>query len=215
MKTCPNCGNQVADEVLFCNNCGTSLANVAATTENKPVEAAPTQAAPQVQAPTQQQPFMGAQQPFGNTQQGAGQPFMNGQPGMNDQFMGGQANFQQPYPQPVAYTDPSDHTSEFDPEDIKENKLFAILPYFFFVFGVIACLLRKDSKYCLFHAKNAIRLELASLLACLLMIIPVLGWIAGGICLMILVVVNIMAIVFAFQGRAKDLPVVSGIKFLQ
>ena len=242
MKTCPNCGNKLADEVLFCNNCGTSVANVAADapaedtkTEVAPVEntaSAETPApaeAPQENSPVMPQmvppvppfqpeknqpfmqqpqggqpPFMNAQQPFMNNQGNNFQPpFTNGQP---------QQQFQQP-PKPAF--DPKDHTADFDEEDIKEHKLIAILPYFFFFLGVIACLLCKESKYARFHMKNAIRLELASILCFLPCIIPFLGLVISGIFLIILTVVDIMAIVYAFQGKAKDLPIIGDIKFLK
>ena len=253
MKTCPNCGNQLADEVLFCNNCGTSVANVAAdvpaadtntavktTEEPAPVEAAPSETTSPVQAPQesiyevppvspfqpeQNQPYM--QQPFMNQQPQGQAPFMNQQqPFMNNQA----GNFQQPYmqqrpqqfqqPKPMNQPkmptfDPKDHTADFDAEDIKEHKLIAILPYFFFFLGVIACLLCKDSKYARFHMKNAIRLELASILCLVPCIIPLLGAIVSAILILIVAVVNIIAIVNAFKGKAKDLPIISDIKFLQ
>ena len=125
----------------------------------------------------------------------------------------GQPQFQ---PQPYPAFDPKDHTAEFDPKDIADNKLFAVVPYFFsFIAGVIVGIYVNDSLFLKFHVKNALRLDIASILAALLFIIPILGWVAGGVCLAILAVVKIIAIVHAFSGKAKDLPIISGIKFLK
>lgn len=244
MKICPNCGNQVTDDVLFCNNCGTSVANVAASepaadtkAEEAPAEQETSAAAssetvllsqPAPQTPEQNIPFGGA--PYMQGQPGQpGMPGMGGQPGMPGQpgfggpqpFMNNQGNYQQPQymqpqPQPqVPKFDPSDHTAEFDAEDIKENKLIAVLPYFFFFLGVIVCCLNKESKFARFHMKNAIRLEIASILALLPCIIVIPGVFVTAILSVILVVVYVIAVVNVFKGKAKDLPVIGGIKWLQ
>ena len=206
MKTCPNCGNQVADEVLFCNNCGSSLANAVAN-NGAPADMSAAQGVPQMQAPNQ--PYMNGAQPYGNPQQAMDPNYMNMQAGMN-----GQMNYQQPYPQAAAFADPTDHTSEFDAEDLKENKLYGILPYISFAIGIIVCVLRKDSKYCQFHAKNALKLTLFDFIAFLACLVPLVGWILSPIILLVVLFVNIIAIVYAFQGRAKDIPIVRSFKFL-
>jgi uncharacterized membrane protein len=200
MKICPNCGNKVSDDGLFCNNCGSSLANVPVTNEEPAANTNAENPAPVV---NQQ-----AQQPVMPTY--SNDPYQNQQP-----YPNGQGNYQQPYMQPVPAFDPSDHTAEFDPADIAENKLIAALPYFFFVVGVIACMLQKDSRFARFHMKNAIRLEIASILALIPMCIPFLGWVASGILFLIIVIVSIIAMVNVLQGKAKDLPIIGGIKFLQ
>ncbi len=189
MKTCPNCGTQVADDAVFCNNCGTNVANVAASAVDAAANAV-NQAATEAVNTMTQGPAQNAQPQYNQPQGFQGQPY-------------------------VAKVDPADHTSEFDPRDIADNKLFAVLPYFTFVFGVIAALLVKDSQFTKFHAKNAIRLEIAAILACIPCIIPVLGWIVTGVLMVILVVIQIMAIVQCFQGKAKDLPIIGNIGFLK
>ena len=185
MKTCPNCGNRIADEAAFCNNCGTAVAAA-------PVQEAPQGAAPQGAAPQGTAPQGAAPQP-----QPQPMPFQQAQ-----------------YQQPIAYVDPSDHTKEFDPADIADNKLVAVSAYFFSIIGIILCYL-VNTPFTRFHAKNALRLSIASIIVCLLFIVPVLGWIAAGICLAILEVVEIICIVWTLQGKAKDAPIVSSIGFLK
>ena len=83
------------------------------------------------------------------------------------------------------------------------------------IYGIIIGIYVKDSAYVKFHIKNSIRFAIASILVLLLMIIPFLGWIAAAICEAVLGVVKIIAIVWAFQGKAKELPIISSIGFLK
>ena len=43
-------------------------------------------------------------------------------------------------PAPAVYVDPADHTAEFDPADISQNKVFAMLPYVMGIIGVVIAL---------------------------------------------------------------------------
>lgn len=126
------------------------------------------------------------------------------------------AGYQQPYGQPAYSYDPADHTSEFDAAEVADNKILAVSCYLFGFIGIIvAALFAKDSKYMKFHVKQSIRLSVAEILAFIPSIIPILGWIVTGVIFLILFVVEIIAIVWAFQGKSKDLPVIKGVKFLQ
>ncbi|MCR5403273.1 MAG: zinc-ribbon domain-containing protein [Butyrivibrio sp.] len=216
MKICANCGNQVPDDAVFCNNCGSSLASDSAAPAPEVNAAAPNQEA----APMQQQP---APAPVPGPQPGAQGP----QPGMQQNFQGayqqapngqmpnGQMPYQQPYPQYQA-VDVSDHTADFDAKDIADNKLFAMLPYFFgCLSGVLAGIYIKDSEFIKFHTKNTIRLAIAEILCLIVMIIPFIGWMIGGILLVVMGVVRIIGMVYVCQGKAKDLPIVGSIGFLK
>ena len=121
----------------------------------------------------------------------------------------------QPQPQQYRQYDPADHTAEFDPRDIADNKLFAVLPYFTFMFGVIVALLVKESAFTKFHAKNAIRIEIAMILSFIPAVVPVIGWLVSAVLFVILFIVQIIAIVYCLQGKAKDLPIVGNIGFLK
>ncbi len=198
MKICSSCGTQVPDDAVFCNNCGSPLVNKDAEA------AAPTPASDanaQAAAPAPQpvpQPAPG----FQGQQQG----------GFQQQPMGQAPVQYQPYPK----YDPSDHTAEFDPRDIADNKLLAIIPYVFgIIAGLVAGIYIKDSAFYRFHFKNALRLEIAALLALIPAIIPFLGWIISGVLIVIICVVEIIAMVQVFQGKAKDLPIIGSIGFLK
>ncbi|MBQ8031725.1 MAG: zinc-ribbon domain-containing protein, partial [Butyrivibrio sp.] len=197
MKICANCGTSVPDDAAFCNNCGSAMTESPAS-ENNSTPAAPsadTNAAPSQPAPAP-----------------APAPGPAPQPGFQQQPYG-QAPYQQPqYQQPYVAFDPKDHTSEFDPQDIADNKLFAILPYLFScIAGIIVGIYVKDSEFVKFHIKNSIRIDVTAFLLLLVCIIPFIGWVVAIIGVVVLVVIDIIALVWAFQGKAKELPIISSI----
>ena len=194
MKICANCGTSVPDDAAFCNNCGSAM------TETPASENASTPVAPSADANASSQPA----------------PAPAPQPGFQQQAYG-QAPYQQPqYQQPYVAYDPKDHTSEFDPKDIADNRLFAILPYLFScIAGIIVGIYVKDSEFVKFHIKNSIRIDIAVLLLLVICIVPFIGWVVAIIGLLVLGVIDIIAIVWAFQGKAKELPIISSIGFLK
>ena len=143
------------------------------------------------------------------------------QPYPQQSFPGGfqQAPYgQNPYQQGYAYMqyDPKDHTVEFDAADIADNKLFAAVPYFFSaIVGLIAGIYVKDSAFVKFHIKNALKLDIITVILCMFFAIPFVGWIFAGVCLLILLVVKIICMVQVLQGKAVDAPIVGSIGFLK
>ena len=198
MKICANCGTQVADDASFCNNCGSSLVNNVASGPDQNNASSSNDASKGVTPTPTPAP---ASQPAPNM---APTPMQQG----NQQSFG-----QAPYQQ---YVDPADHTAEFDPRDIADNKLFAVVPYLFgIIAGLIVGIYVKESPFVKFHIKNAIRIEIVSLLILLIAIIPFIGWVVAVVLEIAMVVLDIIAIVWAFQGKAKDIPVISSIGFLK
>ena len=110
-------------------------------------------------------------------------------------------------PQPAfapAY-DPYDHTAEFDPKDISDNKVFAMLCYLMdFVGIIIALLATHSSKYTMFHVRQALKITVVSILSVFVIIIPILGWIAFPILQVILWVIKIISFFQICSGKAKD-----------
>ncbi len=115
-----------------------------------------------------------------------------------------------------AYMDPSDHTNEYDPRDISENKVLAMIPYLMGWIGIIVALLAiNNSPYVAFHVKQALKLTVCSTLSIFLCIIPILGWIACGVCAIIIFVLNIVAFFSVCAGKAKEPAIVKDIAFLK
>lgn len=112
--------------------------------------------------------------------------------------------------------DSTDHTAEFDPRDISDNKILAMLPYILGWVGIIITLLASGrSPYAFFHVKQALKIRITGLLSNLLLIIPIIGWIAAGIIAVILFVVDLVCFVRVCQNKAIEPPLVSGLKFLK
>ena len=189
MKTCPTCNSQLEDSATFCAFCGSP--QPASAPAPAPEEAAPQQAyAPQPDPGAQQQQY---QQPY-----------------------------QQQYQQPTAYppvADSNDHTAEYDPTDIANNKLYAIAVYLLGPIGIIIALLaNKDSAFLQFHIKQSLRLTIAISIVAVLTF--ALSWtllvpLAGSIFLCILGVIEIICFVNVCKGKAKDAPIVSSWNFLK
>ncbi len=111
-----------------------------------------------------------------------------------------------------------DHTAEFDQEDIDNNKIYAMCGYLFSVLGLaIIYLGAKDSPYAMFHAKQSLKLMVASTIAAVLTVL--LCWtcivlVAGTSFLCIVTVLECIAVVQVMEGKAKEPWLVRSMKFL-
>lgn len=126
-------------------------------------------------------------------------------------------------PVPPAYVpqvNPYDHTAEFSPEEVSDNKLFALLVYLFDFIGVIIALLAnqsKNSKYLSFHIKQSLKLTITEVM--IAFITAVLCWtcivpFAGAVCVIILLVVKIIAFIKTCMNKSVEVPIVRSLKFL-
>lgn len=114
--------------------------------------------------------------------------------------------------------DTPDTTGEYDPADIEQNKVFAILAYLS-ILVLVPILGAKESKFARFHANQGLVLFIAAIaigiVIGILQLIPVLGIIVGWIISIALLVLCIIGIVNACNGKAKELPLIGGIKILK
>lgn len=106
------------------------------------------------------------------------------------------------------YTDPGDKTSQFDPCDIARTKALSAFCYISFLFAIIALLVEPNSKFVRYHINQCLLLTVFGFLCGIVCIVPVLGWIVGGIGSIAVIVFTIMGIVRAAKGVAKDLPII-------
>lgn len=119
----------------------------------------------------------------------------------------------------VVYADPKDHTAEFSPKDISDNKVLAMLPYLMGLFGVIIALLAtRESAYTYFHVRQALKIDVATtltgiitLLLCWTVIVPFVGAVA----VVALFVIRIICFFQVCKGKAKEPALVSELKFLK
>ena len=135
--------------------------------------------------------------------------------------------------------DTDDSTDEFDKKDIENNKGMAILSYFG-PLCLIPYLVTKDSKYVQFHAKQGLNLFIIELIVSVvsyfiysIITLPKMctlidgtlqecgsfnpWWITLPIELVevIIFIIAIIGIVFASQGKAKELPIIEKIKIVK
>jgi len=188
MAFCTKCGAQVPDGSVFCTSCGAPVNAAPASEQPAAQQPAPEQAAPApVPAPAPQQ----QQQQY-------------------------QYQQQQQYQYQQAPADQYDHTSEFDPKDISDNKVYAMATYMLSVIGVVIALLAsRDSKYLQFHVRQAMKLQITEILCTFLMIVPFLGWIAAPICILIVTVLQIIAFFQVCAGKAKEPAIVRSFPFMK
>ena len=120
-------------------------------------------------------------------------------------------------PQP-AY-DPFDHKAEFDPKDISENKVFAMIAYLLDTIGIIIALLASGkSPYTRFHVRQALKFTVVEILT--IIALAVLFWtvivpIVGGIFLVVLWVVKIICFFQICGGKAKEPAIIRSFDFLK
>ena len=116
----------------------------------------------------------------------------------------------------------NDTTSQFDPQDINDNKGMSVLAYIgiLFLIPLLAC---PNSRFARFHTNQGLVLFLlglaASLVTGIITIIPFVGWVLGpilGIAVYIFeLVLMIMGIINSAQGQAKELPLIGKIILLK
>ncbi|MCQ2406355.1 MAG: DUF4870 domain-containing protein [Oscillospiraceae bacterium] len=118
-----------------------------------------------------------------------------------------------------APVDPFDHTAEFDRKDISDNKVTAMAPYLMGVLGLIIVFLAAgNSPYAAFHARQALKIQVVTILLGIVsavlfffFIVPI----AGGICIVILGVIDIICFFNVCNGKAKDAPIIRKLGFLK
>lgn len=112
--------------------------------------------------------------------------------------------------------DPYDHTAEFDPNDISDNKVFAMLCYLMDFIGIIVALLAThSSKYTMFHVRQALKITVVSILSVFVLIIPFLGWFAFPILQGIIWVIKIISFFQICSGKAKEPAIIRSFGFLR
>lgn len=90
-------------------------------------------------------------------------------------------------------------------KDIEQNKVMAVIAYLW-IFCLIPLVAKKDSPYAQFHAKQGVVLALAWFIIWIVGIIPLLGWLVFFFGSIILLVVNLIAIIKAFNGEMWEIP---------
>ena len=114
-----------------------------------------------------------------------------------------------------------DTTAEYDQNDIEQNKVMAILAYLG-ILVLVPLFAAKESKFARFHTNQGLVLAIAEIVVSIAVNIldgiPLVGIIvsiAGGLIGLVSFILAIIGIINAAQGKAKELPVIGGIKLLK
>lgn len=121
--------------------------------------------------------------------------------------------------------DTADTTADYDADDVSKNKAIAILAYFG-VLCFIPMFAAKDSKFARFHANQGLTLFIACVAWSI--VYSILNWIILaiswrlyfissiiGLCSLVFLVLAVLGIINAANGRAKELPVIGKFKILK
>ena len=118
-----------------------------------------------------------------------------------------------------APVDPYDHTAEFDPQDISDNKVYAMLVYLMGTIGIIIALLAaRSSRFVGFHVRQALKIVAVNLL--MLIASAVLFWtfivpIAAGVMSVVFWVIKIICFFQICSGKAKEPAIIRSLGFMK
>lgn len=92
------------------------------------------------------------------------------------------------------------------------SKLLAVLGYIFGIVALVAILIDpyKNEKFVRLHAVQALALWAIGIVAQFLWVIPIIGWIAGAVIGIGVLVLGIMGIINSAQGKYWEMPMVYG-----
>lgn len=118
-----------------------------------------------------------------------------------------------------APVDPYDHTAEFDPQDISDNKVYAMLVYLMGTIGIIIALLAaQNSRFVAFHVRQALKIVAVNLL--MVIASAVLFWtiivpIAAGVMAVVFWVIKIICFFQICSGKAKEPAIIRSLGFMK
>lgn len=73
---------------------------------------------------------------------------------------------------------------------------------------IIPWIIAKDDPFIKYHVKQGLTLLVFGLIAALVSVVPVLGWIVGGVLWIISVILALMGIINALTGKQQELPLI-------
>lgn len=83
------------------------------------------------------------------------------------------------------------------------------------IFGLIIAFVAGDREASKFHLNQALVIWLTAIIAGIVTVIPVVGWIVGTLASIFLFVCWVIGLVGAIQGTEKPVPLIGGIRLLK
>ena len=94
-------------------------------------------------------------------------------------------------------------------DDVEKNKVYGIVAYIGILF-IVPLLAAKESRFAMYHANQGLNLFIAWVVAGVIGIVPVIGWIIAPLASIVLFIFAIMGLVNAAKGEMKPLPLIGG-----
>nr|WP_027870966.1 zinc ribbon domain-containing protein [[Eubacterium] cellulosolvens] len=168
MKICPKCGKKLDDAVVYCTRCGAALINIDPAAEDLAKDDSVSTLAENAAKSNTEESGDKAASAASNVSAGQNTRAADAQaapfPQNNQSYNNGYAPYGIPYGRGQLYYNPYDHTADFKPEDISDNKVMAMILYLCGTFGLILALLYKRSAYVTFHVRQILKLLLFKIL---------------------------------------------------
>jgi uncharacterized membrane protein len=169
MKICPKCGEKLEDAVNFCTCCGAALNNVhPAADEQADLHNAAAWSAASADDNTANQKTAaeegGAAFDRKTDADAAANAGSRPYPQDLQPFPNGNGSYSMPYGSGQLYYNPYDHTADFKPNDISDNKAMAMILYLTGGIGLLMGLLYRRSPYVTFHLRQILKLYVLELL---------------------------------------------------
>lgn len=92
-------------------------------------------------------------------------------------------------------------------QDVEANKIVAALSYFWILF-LVPLLLKRDSQFAQFHAKQGMVLFIIEVVVSFVNIVPLLGQLVWFFASLVFLVVSIVGIIKALNGERWEMPYV-------
>ncbi|MDP2939050.1 MAG: hypothetical protein Q8O13_03065 [Candidatus Omnitrophota bacterium] len=100
------------------------------------------------------------------------------------------------------------HHFKKEAEEIEEGKIFAILAYLS-ILCIIPLILKKDNKFCIFHARQGLILFILEVAIFVLSVIPFVGVILWRLGVLFFGLLSIWCIIQVLLGRYSRIPFVA------
>lgn len=92
-----------------------------------------------------------------------------------------------------------------DANDAQQNKVMAVLAYLFLLV-LVPLLAAKESPFARYHTNQGLWLVIADVIAAVVVVIPILGWLVACVWFVARLVFTVMGIMNAVNGKMEPLP---------
>ena len=112
------------------------------------------------------------------------------------------------------FTNTADTSAEYTAEDVANNRVMAILAYLSLLF-LVPLLSAKESPFARYHTNQGIIVFIIHAVGVMLTQIPEVGWVVGAVISLFTTVLTIIGILNAYNGKAKELPLVGKFRIIK